>query len=126
MWSVGIVKEGRKLKVENMTSKWENTEQAEKIASNKIKHEADYDSLTLCQDLTSVVIANKAKPAVAAQAIAMMFGVAYRIACNNKMDQIDDLEIFNQMIKIAFLTDDEFKEWECQAEKVETKDDEGN
>ena len=109
-----------------MTSKWENIEQAEKIVSKKIEYETSLEALSLCEDLTSVIMANKPSPAVAAQAIAMMFGVAYKIACTHKMDDTEDSEIFLQMSKIALLMGDEYKEWTCQAEKVETKDDEEN
>lgn len=109
-----------------MTSKWEHLGQAEKIVSKNKGHKNSLEALILCEDLTSVVMANKPKPAVAAQAIAMMFGVAYRIACNHKMDQTKDSEIFIQMSKIAHLMGAKYEDWICQAEKVGTKDDAEN
>ena len=110
----------------NMTSIWKNIEQSEKIVGKKEQHETSMQALILCEDLTSVIMANKPKPAVAAQAIAMMFGVAYRIACNHKMDNTEDNEIFIQMSKIAHLMGIEYEDWICQAEKAETKGDAEN
>jgi len=107
-----------------MTSKWGNADD-EKVSDIE---KTDYycEALRLCQDLTSVIIANNPSPAAAAHAIAIMFGVAYRVACYNKIGEQKDVDIFNQMVEIALAIDNEFEEWKCQDEKAETKDGEAN
>ena len=104
-----------------MTSKWGNVDD-EKV-SKKEDLESYHNALILASDLTSLIIANKASPAVAATAVAILFGMAYDIACEHKVEGMSNFDVFNQMVKIAFATNEEFA---CQEEKVETKDDVAN
>ena len=100
-----------------MTNKWGSVD--DKEVSKKEELECYHKALVLAGDLTSVIIANKPSPAIAATAVAILFGTAYEIACKHKVEGMSNFDVFNQMVEIAFAAN---KEMACQEEKVGTKD----
>jgi len=122
MWNIGIVKEGQTTKGYDMTSKWGNVDEetTEKV-SNKKRLDSYCDALTLCADLTSIIMANKFGPHAVVTAVAMLFGVAYKVACKNKTKNMEDIEVFEQMVKISFSSYEDYEEWACQEGKVGPK-----